>query len=1175
MKIDILKLRAFGPFKDKEVDFSCNGHGLHIVFGPNEAGKSTALRAMLGLLYGFGHKVEDAWWHDYKKLEVGGSLRLSDGRPLNLARYKRRKNDLIDEDTGKAMDQLELDSILGKMDRKSFEHAFGISHQSLRQGVESVLAAGGELGHALFAATSGLNVLKQVMAGLEEKQKGLFRPKAQTAVINADIAELENLKKSLRAASASQHQWKKMKSRLDDLCSREAESADHLEAMSSEISLLSRHRDALRHVTRRDELQKALSALGPVPDLAEDFAQRRVEVQVKMKTEEQSEQNLNWDLVEIDRKLETLTYNDQIIANAKIIEELAKEVSVHTTALTDMKKLRGEVYRHNESVQKNIRLLRAGLALEDVETLRLPTADKSKIQRLGNRFAKLEEASNHAQRALQTAKDDLAGDREKLDGLAKPTDTSSLEDCLDRASALGKIEAQLSHAQIEYASVLEQAEADLSALGLWAGELDALEKLAIPSVETMRSFETAFLDFDRSIEELKKEETRLAGELKEKQKALSGLTESRDLPSIEDLQNNRTLRDRGWRSVRSVWLEQGEVDQGFMDAMAYGTDLARSYEKAVSIADDTADILRNDAEDVARAQALKSGIRDLADKVSENKKSQEIVEKSRAASWDEWKNLWQPLGIVPLKPREMAAWSAKAEEIRSMAAECRKKKNTAAQLKADLERMAAELTARLKELGVPIPETHNYSELLDLAKRTLRENEQLIKERQSLKSEIAGYERSIKDSIRSKEEAEREIKAWALQWTQAVGNLGFTTDATPEDVNDFILALDQVFGELEKAGDKKQRIAGMQSNYEKWAARVKELLDTLAPDLGASEPTVAVVELHDRLAADQTRYKDRKLFEEQRKKKLVDLSKIRENLVADREKLRLLCEDAQTDAPEQLPEIEKRAAAKNRLLAEFDTVNERLAELASGRGFSAFVADVQAHDPDELIAKLGRLAREKKELQLELKQLVEDIALQKKEIEAIDGQSLAASISEKAEGLTSKIEADVEHYVRLNLSAVILAKSIERYRQKNQSPVLDAASRYFKAMTQGDFEGLRADYDEKGDPVIKAFRPDGRTLMVHEMSDGSRDQLFLALRLGGLEKHVNNNGPMPFIVDDVLVHFDDDRSVAALAGMARLAQSTQIIFFTHHRHLVDLAKTTLGNEILNVHSLDPKGGPLF
>ena len=137
MKIEALKLAAFGPFTGKVVEFAGNGPGVHIVFGANEAGKSTALRALQGLLYGFGHKVEDAWLHNYSKLAVGGVLAIPGGGVLNVTRYKRRKNDLIDEDTGQPLDQVELDRLLGHMDREAFGHAFGISHDSLRLGVES------------------------------------------------------------------------------------------------------------------------------------------------------------------------------------------------------------------------------------------------------------------------------------------------------------------------------------------------------------------------------------------------------------------------------------------------------------------------------------------------------------------------------------------------------------------------------------------------------------------------------------------------------------------------------------------------------------------------------------------------------------------------------------------------------------------------------------------------------------------------------------------------------------------------------------------------------------------------------------------------------------------------------------------------------------------------------
>jgi uncharacterized protein YhaN len=60
---------------------------------------------------------------------------------------------------------------------------------------------------------------------------------------------------------------------------------------------------------------------------------------------------------------------------------------------------------------------------------------------------------------------------------------------------------------------------------------------------------------------------------------------------------------------------------------------------------------------------------------------------------------------------------------------------------------------------------------------------------------------------------------------------------------------------------------------------------------------------------------------------------------------------------------------------------------------------------------------------------------------------------------------------------------------------------------------------------------------------------------------------MPFIVDDVLVHFDDQRAAAALAAMGELAEKTQIIFFTHHQHLLDLAQKSLSEDSLHIHRL--------
>ena len=112
------------------------------------------------------------------------------------------------------------------------------------------------------------------------------------------------------------------------------------------------------------------------------------------------------------------------------------------------------------------------------------------------------------------------------------------------------------------------------------------------------------------------------------------------------------------------------------------------------------------------------------------------------------------------------------------------------------------------------------------------------------------------------------------------------------------------------------------------------------------------------------------------------------------------------------------------------------------------------------------------------------------------------------------------------------------------------------------------EFDEKGDPIIVGVRPGGQDIVgVEGMSDGTTDQLYLALRLASLETYLDNNEPLPFIVDDILIRFDNDRAIAVLKILAKLSEKTQVIFFTHHRHLEELAEVNVDRLVLFPHSL--------
>ena len=72
-------------------------------------------------------------------------------------------------------------------------------------------------------------------------------------------------------------------------------------------------------------------------------------------------------------------------------------------------------------------------------------------------------------------------------------------------------------------------------------------------------------------------------------------------------------------------------------------------------------------------------------------------------------------------------------------------------------------------------------------------------------------------------------------------------------------------------------------------------------------------------------------------------------------------------------------------------------------------------------------------------------------------------------------------------------------------------------------------------------------------------------------KYFENNEPIPFILDDILVNFDDARSRASLDVLGELSRKTQVLFFTHHARVAELAQEVVSPSALSVHNLNELG----
>ncbi len=350
------------------------------------------------------------------------------------------------------------------------------------------------------------------------------------------------------------------------------------------------------------------------------------------------------------------------------------------------------------------------------------------------------------------------------------------------------------------------------------------------------------------------------------------------------------------------------------------------------------------------------------------------------------------------------------------------------------------------------------------------------------------------------------------------------------------------------------------------AKEVGALVQAVAPDLAKRVSDQAVEMLQQRLASG----KEDKATLLQLQKRIKELNAAVADSEAERTRadadLAALCVEAGCKLAAELAAAERQSDEMAQLKSSLVAIEEQITELGGGAAVGALVSESEAVDPDALRAQIEEIGRNATALDTQRSELDRQIGSEQADFKRLDGSDAAADEAATAQTELAQLGSHVERYLRVKLAAELLRAEIERYREENQGPLLKRAGEIFSKLTLGSFSELGADYNDKDEPVLVGVRDDDERVHVDGMSEDSADQLYLSIRLATLEQHLATHEPIPFVVDDILVHFDDDRAFAALQVLAELSKKTQVLFFTHHAHLVELAEK-LGDGVVAVHNL--------
>ncbi|MGD9170888.1 MAG: chromosome segregation protein SMC, partial [Candidatus Thiodiazotropha sp.] len=403
--------------------------------------------------------------------------------------------------------------------------------------------------------------------------------------------------------------------------------------------------------------------------------------------------------------------------------------------------------------------------------------------------------------------------------------------------------------------------------------------------------------------------------------------------------------------------------------------------------------------------------------------------------------------------------------------------------------------------------------------------------------------------------AMESLEAWKAQWGDLMQSLGLRAESLPTEVDDFIEKLRALFSKQGEAEKLRIRINAIVEDAATFCGQVEAMVTTIASELVDLPADDAVVRLNSLLSDNRSRQTKRQQIEEQIEQAMREIQDSKASIQTMTDRLDALCVEAKCGNHDQLEAAERRSAEYLRTKGAIASIEKEILETGEGATIAELEAQAEGVDPDFLPGGITELKYKiEDELEPRRTELAETKGREEKELEIMDGSDQAALLADQAQAILASIRSDTERYVQLKLAGKILRDQIERYRRENQGPLVKRASEHFCALTLGSFEGLMADFNEKDEPVLAGIRSGGDRVYVEGMSSGTRDQLYLALRLASLEKYMKNAEPMPFIVDDILVDFDDDRSQSALKALAELAEKTQVILFTHHSQVVVQAK---------------------
>jgi len=1161
MRLTSFVLRRYGPFEEAALAFDPAPGRINLVLAPNGVGKSVLRHAFGDLLFGIGGQTPMGFRHGYAGMQLSVTGLARDGSPFAFTRRKGNRNTLTGEGDV-PLDQAWMERLLGRADAKLLSQLFALDTERLRQGGRDLLSSGGALADALLAAAGGLREASALRRTLEEERDRLAPTRrVATRPFYAALDRWSDSRKTLRQSLVRPQEWAERERVLRE--AGEVRNVANRAATEAGGALrrLERIRRTRPQLLRHAAADAWLAAHPEAPFLPAELAARLPAARGKVALAAHGTEAMRQALARLEAEIAAIVTDDALLARAEAIAALSAGIGLVEQAREGLPNTEATLAQVRKRVAVALGAL--GLPAEaDPATLLPSPALLAELRRLIAEAAGQDAAQAGLPRRTAEAESRLAEAEAALAALPPPADARRIEDLLAGARQGGDPVVVLAAAWRGVAEGEARLATALAGLPAKLRDPAALATLDPPSAamleRRMRACDAAEADLARAEDAL----ARAGAALEATRRERAALLAAGAPPTRAALAEVRARREAGWALVFRRLT--GEANGAAEAAYAGDRPISLAYAEAVTEADRLADARWGEAERAATAERL---ARTLAEQEVEHAARGAVREAAlqwRNAARAEWGEAVRPLGLeaeagIAEAQRLLAAREAGLAAAQALAA----LRAALDELRAHQEGAAARLAQSLGEaapLALPL--------LLDQAEDRVRQQRAAEGERRVRAAAVG----SARDAMRELDGEHAEVEArhgrWQEEWEAELARIGAAAGLPPPALEERLLAYEALGQDLREAALLDARAGAWQSSTERFREDYSGLCAVLGLD--PDPDPVAGVRALDRRQREETAYAARRAALRDGYER--DAAALREGEAALAEaeaELQAVLAATGAATPEDAETRITLGAERARQEGLRTSAEHELLVGGDGLSLNALQAEAEAVPAEALetaLAEAGaareRHAAEAQEavavgtrLELEMRQAADDDA------------ALRAAAEEAA--AAGQIGQTLQDALLMQVAAGLLEAALDTMQEGADDRLLRRIGAAFSTLTNGAYTGVASQVDERGTArlILRSRTFPEEETGVDGLSEGTRDALFLALRLVAIEDQAAAGVVLPFLGDDVLQSFDDSRAAAAFRALLDLSRTAQVILLSHHEHLLPVLQGAVPAEAVHIQQL--------